>query len=76
MVTPPGRLAVSLGRSALTSSATSTVFVPGWRWTARVMDRRIGSPASGAPNHEAVLSSCTLSATCATSDSRTGAPLR
>ena len=76
MVMPAGTLARSLGSSALTLSATSTVLVPGWRWMASVIERRSGWSVSGAPNHEAVLSFCTLSTTVATSRSRIGAPLR
>ena len=76
MVTPPGRLADSLGRIALTASATSTVLVPGWRWMASEIERVMGAFSTGRPVHDAVLSSCTESTTCATSDKRTGAPLR
>ena len=39
METEAGSWSRKVGRSLLTASATSTVLVPGWRWTARMMDR-------------------------------------
>ena len=48
------------GRSAFTSSATWTVFVPGWRWIASTIARSV---VSWSRYHDAVLSSSTLSIT-------------
>ena len=50
-------------------SATATVFVPGWRWTARITER-------ASTNQAAVLSFSTLSNTSPSSSSRTGGPPR
>src|ERR1700722_4372090 len=56
-------------RAALTPSATLTVFVPGWRWTASTM-------AGSALTQLAVLLFWTSFETRPISDRRTGAPLR
>jgi hypothetical protein len=50
-------------------STTSMVFTPGWRWTARMIERL---PL----NHAATLSFCVLSMTRPRSCSRTGEPFR
>src|SRR3989475_8968692 len=65
--TEGGSHALKVGRSAVTASATSTVLVPGWRWTARTIERW---RRSAVPYHEAVLSSSTLSITCPSSSRR------
>ena len=66
---PWGSVALSWGKSALTRSATSMTFAPGWRWTLRMMARRLpAQPASWAFS--------TPSTTSATSRRRIGAPLR
>ena len=64
-----GTSARKVGRSLLTASTTSMVFVPGWRWIARTMPRL-------SLNQAASLSLCTLSITVPISPSRTGEPLR
>src|ERR1041385_9074475 len=58
-LTEGGSWASSLGISALTAAATSTVLVPGWRWIARVIER--------APlYHDATRLFCTSSSTTST----------
>src|ERR1041384_6598623 len=60
-LTEGGSWASSLGISALTAAATSTVLVPGWRWIAWVIER--------APlYHDATRLFCTSSSTLPTSD--------
>ena len=71
--TDGGSWSCSCGSSCLTSSATATVLVPGWRWIASTTERCIFSALA---NHDAVLSSSTLSTTVPSSSRRTGDPLR
>ncbi len=67
--TAGGSVAESVGSSALMRSTTSIVFAPGWRCTLTIT-------AGVVFIHAAWCASSTLSTTWATSDSRTGAPLR
>ena len=64
-----GSSARNSGSKALTASTVSITFAPGWRLTSTTT---AGSPL----NKPSVFLSSTLSITSATSDSRTGAPLR
>ncbi len=69
MLIAGGICARMAGNLARTMSTTATVLASGWRWIASTMARE-------SLNQVAILSFSTLSMTCATSDSLTGAPLR
>jgi len=62
-----------VGRRLRTAPATSTVLVPGCRWTARITER---CSASESRYQAAVLSFSTLSMTRPSSSRRTGDPFR
>ena len=72
-LTEAGRFSRKPGSSAFTASATSMVFVPGWRWMARMMDRSRLPPTV---YQAATWSFSTLSTAVPTSQRRTGWPLR
>jgi hypothetical protein len=67
--TDAGSFAWNVGSRSRTAFATSTVFVPGWRWIARMIPR-------WSTNQAAVLSFSTPFVTSAISSKRTGWPFR
>ena len=67
--TDAGIAARNCGSNFLMRSTTSTVFAPGWRWTASTTARVLSY-------HAMILSFCTLSRTLPNCCNRTGLPLR